>query len=72
MKSLLNKTEYILLSIFKELPNSLKTARLEMGSQERYTIHYAFISTETNFSPQQALGAVLRSSFRALSIEKNK
>ena len=55
MKSLLNKAEYILLSIFKELPNSSKTARLEMGSQERCTIHYAFISTETNFFPNKPL-----------------
>ena len=72
MKSLLNRMEYILSSIFKELPNSSKTARLELGSQERCTIHYAFISIETHFSPQHAIGVVLRSSFRALYIVKNK
>lgn len=52
MKSLLNRTEYILLSIFKDLPNNSKTARLEMGSQERCTIHYAFISIENTFPPR--------------------
>lgn len=49
MTSLPNRTEYILLSIFKALPSSSKTARLEMGSQERCTIHYAFVSTENTF-----------------------
>lgn len=73
MKSLLNRTEYILLSIFKDLPNNSKTARLEMGSQERCTIHYAFISIENTFPPpQQAIGVFFRCSFRALYIVKNK
>lgn len=72
MTSLLNRTEYILLSIFKALPSSSKTARLEMGSQEICTIPYAFISTENTPPPHQAIGVFFRCSFRALYIVKNK
>lgn len=51
-KSSLNRTEYILLSIYKEFPNSSKTmnrARIGQPGKVRFALHDAYTSIETRF-----------------------